>query len=197
MPSLCVYLPSLFCVCVLSPAPIYSTSLLSPACFSSLLLLSALDSASPHTPPFLAPFLPSNLLVFSLSPPFSLCFPLSFSRSSCESHQRNTARCRLDERGHTGPAELVVLSHHLSLFRSPPLPLSLSPSVTCTHEVGPGQISATARSLALSRRADVKGFLRTVVKLVPPYQPQTGKEASSSSFKTPPDNSIKTLCHCF
>lgn len=97
-------------------------------------------------------------LSFPVSPFFSSIFFsfLMFSLWITPERSRNIAGCQLDERGHTGPADLVMLSHHKASLS---LCLSLSPSLSfkCTHK-------------ALSCSSEVKGFLRTVIKIVPPYQ---------------------------
>lgn len=80
--------------------------------------------------------LPSSSVFFFSLPSSSLSLPFlaifsSSSHSPCESHGRNRAGCQLDERGHAGPADLVMLSHHeASLSLSPCLPF------TCTYKVG-------------------------------------------------------------
>lgn len=72
-------------------------------------------------------------LSFPVSPFFSSIFFsfLMFSLWITPERSRNIAGCQLDERGHTGPADLVMLSHHKAS-----LSLCLSLSFKCTHRVG-------------------------------------------------------------
>lgn len=92
----------------------------------------------------------------------SVSLSLPFSRSSSESLRRNIAGCRLDERGHTGPAEPVVLSHHKVSTHS----LSLSCSLARPHvRTSPSpQPSPPHPSRPAPRLADVKGLLRSSVE---------------------------------
>lgn len=108
---------------------------------SCLPLFCSRDPVSPHMPPFLSPsMLPCLPLFFSIF--FSF---LTFSLWITPERSRNIAGCQLDERGHTGPADLVMLSHHkasLSLCLS--LPLSLLQMHT---QSGFSQISLSTRLL--------------------------------------------------
>lgn len=125
----------------------------SPNISTSLSHFTARGAVSPHVPPLL---------------PLS-----SFSRSSLwitPERSRNRAGCQLDERGHTGPADLVLLSHHkayLSVSHFPPLPESLFHMHIQSRL---SQISLSARFSLCRAIHDVKGFLRTVLKTVPSYQ---------------------------
>lgn len=73
---------------------------------------SASSSVSPHMP--FSPFFLAPVFSLCLSPRLfsSLLIFFSSSHSSFELHGRNRAWCQLDERGHGGPADLVMLSHH-------------------------------------------------------------------------------------
>lgn len=76
---------------------------------------------------------------------------------------RNRAGCHLDERGHAGPADLVVLSHR----KAPPSVCRSHARTKCVRS------NLTLRTLlTASCNSDVKEFLRTVTKTVPPYQTQ-------------------------
>lgn len=126
------YLTQSFCVCELAHTFVYSTFLLvictPPPPFLTpphLPHFSASSSASPHVP--FSPFFVAPVFSLCLSPRLfsSLLIFFSWSHSSFELHGRNRAWCQLDERGHGGPADLVMLSHHeASLSVSRPVSLS-------------------------------------------------------------------------
>lgn len=120
---LCLWTRSHICLLNFSACHFYS-----PPPFpntSRLPRFSASSSVSPHVP--FSPFFVAPVFSLCLSPRLfsSLLIFFSWSHSSFELHGRNRAWCQLDERGHGGPADLVMLSHHeASLSVSRPVSLS-------------------------------------------------------------------------